>query len=119
MLPRASPADAHAASDLRRHAAAVHTFQRSLGNGTDSAVAMVRRSVLVHTDTGMVDPSDVCSRSGRGAVAQAANPLPGRGVMSRGGTECTGSQPHDRAKHPPFNIFARFVIAGSHGPIPL
>ena len=61
MQPRASPADTYAGYNIRRHAAAVHTFQRSLGNGTDSAVAMVRRSVLVHTDTGMVDPSDVCS----------------------------------------------------------
>ena len=37
----------------------VLTFHRSFGKGTDSAVWMVRRSVLVHTDTGIVDPSDV------------------------------------------------------------
>jgi hypothetical protein len=41
--------------------ATVLTFHRSFGKGTDSAVWMVRRSVLVHTDTGIVEPSDVCS----------------------------------------------------------
>ena len=37
------------------------TFQRSFGKGSSSAVWMVRLSVLVHTDTGMVPPSSVCT----------------------------------------------------------
>ena len=37
------------------------TFQRSLGKGRPSAVWMVRFSVLVHTLTGMVAPSEVCA----------------------------------------------------------
>ena len=38
------------------------TFQRSLGKGKCSAVWMVRLSVDVQTDTGIVWPSLVCSQ---------------------------------------------------------
>ena len=53
----------------------LHTFHRSLGNGTDSAVAMVRRSVLVHTETGMVDPSDVCGGNQQSRALNADHSL--------------------------------------------
>lgn len=39
------------------------TFHLSFGKGSSSAVWMVRLRVLVHTDTGMVAPSKVCTHS--------------------------------------------------------
>ena len=51
------------------------TFQRSLGKGRCSAVWMVRFSVLVQTDTGIVAPSLVCAAQ-RSVMACAGTPVP-------------------------------------------